>query len=84
MIKITNNPADKKLTVAEIFDCDNTCILEDGRIVFCAWMDASLFDKVNKKDYLLCFTIDNDGETNIEYIRTNTPATPCNVEITVD
>lgn len=84
MIKITNHHAEKKLTIAEIFDCDNTCILEDGRIAFCAWMDASLFDKVNEKDFLLCFTVDRDGETNIEYIRTNTPATPCNVEIMVD
>ena len=84
MVKVTNNPAEKKLTIAEIFDCDNSCILEDGRIALCAWMDVSLFDKVVKKDSLLCFTVDADGETNIEYIRTNTPATPCNVEITVD
>ena len=84
MINLIKSYAEKKFTIAEAFDCDNTCILENGKIAFCAWMDASLFDKVNKKDYLLCFTIDNDGETNIEYIRTNTPATPCNVEITVD
>lgn len=41
MVKVTNNRAEKKL-VADIFDCDNTCILEDGRIAFCAWMEASL------------------------------------------
>ena len=80
MIKITNHQTEKKLTIAKIFDCDSTCILEDGRIAFCAWRD----DKVVKKDFLLCFIIDDDGETNIEYIRTNTPATPCNIEITVD
>lgn len=84
MIKISNHHAEKKLTISEIFDCDNTCILEDGRIAFCAWMDASLFDKVNEKDFLLCFTVDQDGETNIEYIRTNALATPCDVQITVD
>lgn len=84
MIKITNPHAEKKLTIAEVFDNNNTCILEDGRIAFCAWMDASLFDKVNEKDFLLCFTIDPDGETNIEYIRTNALATPCNVEIMID
>ena len=84
MVNVTNNYMEKKRTIAEIFDCNNTCLLEDGRIAFCAWMDANLFDKVDKKDFLLCFTIDDDGETNIEYIRTNTLATPCNVEITVD
>lgn len=85
MVEITNLHVEKKLTVAEIFDCDNTCILEDGKIAFCAWMESSLFDKVNKKDFLLCFTIDpKDGETNIEYIRTNALATPCDVQITVD
>ena len=84
MVKITNHHAEKKLTIAEIFDCDNTCILEDGRIAFFAWMGASLFDKVNKKDSILCFTVEEDGETNIEYIRLNTLATPCDVEIMVD
>ena len=84
MIKVINNHAEKKLTIAEIFDCDSTCILEDGRIALCAWMDASLFDKVNEKDFLLCFTVNRDGETNIEYIHTDTPVTPCDVEITVD
>ena len=83
MVKITNHHAEKKLTIAEIFDCDNTCILEDGRIAFCAWMDASLFNKLDKEDFILCFIVDNDGDTNIEYIRTDTPATPCDVEITV-
>lgn len=83
MVNVTNNYMEKKRTIAEIFDCNNTCILEDGRIAFCAWMDASLFDKVSKKDFLLCFTIDNDGETNIEYIRTDTLAIPCDVEIIV-
>lgn len=84
MIKVTNNHVEKKLTIAEIFDCDSTCILEDGRIVFCAWMAAYLSDKVKEKDYLLCFTIDNYGEANLEYIHTNTLATPCNVEVTVE
>lgn len=84
MVEITNNPVEKKLTVAEIFDCDNTCILEDGRIAFCAWMESNLFDKVNKKDFLLCFTIDPNGETSIEYLRTDTLATPCDIKITVD
>ena len=83
MVNVTNNYMEKKRTIAEIFDCNNACILEDGRIAFCAWMDASLFDKVNKKDFLLCFTIDDDGETNIEYIRTDTLAIPCDVEIIV-
>ena len=84
MVKVTNTHAEKKLTIAEILDYDNPCILEDGRIAFCAWMDVSLFDKVNKKDSILCFTIDNDGETNFEYIHVDTPATPCDVEIKVD
>lgn len=84
MVNVINNHAEKKLPIAEIFDCDNTCILEDGRIAFCAWMDANLFDKVDEKDFLLCFTIDEDGETNIEYIRTDTLATPCTVEIKVN
>lgn len=83
MVNVTNNYMEKKRTIAEIFDCNNTCILEDGRIAFCAWMDVSLFDKVDKKDFLLCFTIDDDGKTNIEYIRTDTLAIPCDVEITV-
>lgn len=83
MVNVTNNYMEKKRTIAEIFDCNNTCILEDGRIAFCAWMNASLFDKVDKKDFLLCFIIDDDGETNIEYIRTDTLAIPCDVEITV-
>lgn len=84
MVEITNLHVEKKLTVAEIFDCDNTCILENGKIAFCAWMDVFLFEKVEKKDYFLCFTIDPDGKTNIEYIRTNALATPCDVQITVD
>ena len=85
MVKVVNNHAKKKLTIAEIFDeCDNPCILEDGRIAFCAWMDADLFNKLNKDYFILCFTVDDDGETNIEYLRTDTPATPCDVEITVD
>lgn len=83
MVKVTNSHAEKKLTVDEIFNCDNTCILEDGRIAFCAWMGADLFEKVNKEDFILCFTVDDDGETSIEYIRTDAPATPCDVEITV-
>lgn len=84
MVNVINNHAEKKLTIAEIFDCDNTCLLEDGRIAFCGWMDAQLFNKVDKEDYILCFTVDDDGETNLEYIKTNTPATPCNVEIVVE
>ena len=83
MVKITNNYVGKKLTIAEIFSCDDTCILNDGRIALCAWTDASLFNKLDKEDFILCFIVDNDGDTNIEYIRTDTPATPCNVEITV-
>ena len=70
MVKVTNNHAEKKLTVVEIFVCDNTCILEDGRIAFCAGMDnANLFNKLEEENSILCFTIENDGETNIEYIR---------------
>lgn len=84
MVKVTKSYTKKKLTIAEIFDRGNTCILEDGKIAIDGWMDIFLFKKVNKKDFLLCFTIDGDGKTNIEYIRTDTPATPCNVEITVD
>ena len=83
MVNVTNNYMEKKRTIAEIFDCNNTCLLEDGRIAFCGWMDTNLFDKVDEEDFLLCFTINNDGETNIEYIRTDTIAIPCNVEITV-
>lgn len=85
MVNVTNSLKKHNLTVAEIFDCDNTCcILEDGRIAFCAWMDDQLFNKVDKEDYILCFTVDYDGETNLEYIKTNTPATPCNVKIVVE
>lgn len=86
MVKVINSHAEKKLTVEEIFACDNTCILDDGRIAFCAWMDADLFNKLekDKKDSILCFTVEDDGETNIEYLRLDTLATPCNVEITVD
>lgn len=86
MVKVTNNHAEKKLTVEEIFACDNTCILEDGRIAFCAWICTSLFDRLKKdpKDLILCFTVDDNGETSIEYIRAKTLATPCNVKITVD
>ena len=84
MVKVTKSYTKKKLTIAEVFDCDNnTCILEDGRIVFRAWMDGSLFAKVNEEDSFLCFTIDDDGEALIEYIRTDTPATPCDVEVMV-
>ena len=85
MVKVINNHAEEKLTIAEIFDCDNnTCILEDGRVAFCPWMNAQLFNKVDKEDYILCFTVDYDGETNLEYIETNTPAIPCNVKIVVE
>ena len=83
MVKITNNYVGKKLTIAEIFNCDDTCILDDGRIALCTWMDAGLFNKLGKEDFILCFIVDNDGDTHIECIRTDTPATPCNVEITV-
>lgn len=85
MVKVTNNLVGKKLPIAEIFDCgDSTCILEDGRIAFCAWMDVSLFNKLNEEDSILCFTVDDDGKTSIEYIRAKTLATPCEIEITVD
>lgn len=84
MVNITNHLKKHNLTVAEIFDCDNTCVLEDGRIAFCAWMDAQFFNKVNIEGYILCFVVDDDGETNLEYIRTDTPATPCNVAIEVE
>lgn len=84
MVKVTNNHAEEKLTVAEIFNCDNTCILEDGRISFCAWMDPFLFDKLDKEDSILCFIVNDDGETSIEYIRAKTLATPCEVEMTVN
>lgn len=86
MVKVTNNHAEKKLTVEEIFACGNTCILEDGRIAFCAWICTSLFDRLEEdpKGLILCFTVDGNGETYIEYIRAKTLATPCNVKITVD
>ena len=84
MVNVINNHAEKKLPIAELFDNDNTCILEDGRIAFCAWMDTNLFDKVDEEDFLLCFIINNDGEANIEYIRNDTLATPCTVEIKVN
>lgn len=84
MINVINNRAEKKPTIAEIFNCDNTCLLEDGRIAIYVWMEPSLLNKVNEKDFLLCFTIEDDGETSIEYIRTDTLATPCTVEITVN
>ena len=84
MVKVTNSHTEKKLTIEEVFAYDNTCILEDGRIAVCPWMDVNLFNKLNKDDSILCFTVEDDGETNIEYIRLNTLATPCTVEITVD
>lgn len=84
MIKVTNNYTEKKSSIEDIFACDNTCILDDGRIAFCAWMDAHLFNKLNEEDSILCFTVADDGETMIEYIPIDTLATPCNVEITVD
>lgn len=84
MVKVINRHAEKKLTVAEILNCSNACILEDGKIAFCAWMDANLSNKLNEEDSILCFTVDNDGVTSIEYIHIDTPATPCDVEITVD
>lgn len=84
MVKVTNNSNVKKHTVEELFACDNVCLLEDGRIAFCAWMEVSLFDKLDKEESFLCFTIEDDGETKIEYIRPDTLATPCEVEITVD
>ena len=84
MVKVTNSHTEKKLTIEEVFAYDNTCILEDERIAVCLRMDVNFFNKVNMKGFILCFTIDDDGETNIEYIRTDAPATPCDVEITVD
>ena len=84
MVNVTNYTKKKMRTIAEVFDDNSTCVLEDGRIAFCAWMDASLFNKLGKEDFILCFIVDNDGDTYIEYIRTDTPATPCNVKITVD
>lgn len=84
MVKVTNHLKKHNLTITEIFECDSTCILDDGRIAFCAWMDAQIFNKVNKEGYILCFIADDDGETNLEYIRTNTPAIPCDVEIVVE
>lgn len=84
MVKVINRHAEKKLTVAEILDYGDACILEDGKIALDVWMDASLFNKLNKGDYILCFTVDDNGEPMIEYIHTDTPATPCDVEITVD
>lgn len=83
MVNVTNH-LKKYLTVAEIFECDNTCVLEDGRIAICTWMDSQFFNKVNKDGYILCFTADDDGGTNLEYIRADTPATPCNVAIEVE
>ena len=85
MVSVTNSHTKKKLTVAEIFDGDNTCcVLEDGRIAFYAWMDAQLFNTVYKKDYILCFIVYYDGEIDLEYIKTSTPATPCDVKIVVE
>ena len=85
MVKVTNNHTEKKLTIAEIFDCNNTCcVLEDGRIAFYAWMNAQLFYKVYEEGYILCFVVDDDGETNLEYVKVNTPAIPCNVAIKVE
>ena len=84
MVNVTNYTKKKMRTIAEVFDDNSTCVLEDGRIAFCAWMDAQLFNKVDKEDYILCFTVDDDGETSLEYIKTNTPATPCDVEIVVE
>ena len=84
MVNVTNYTKKKMRTIAEVFDDNRTCVLEDGRIAFCAWMDAQLFKKIDKKDYILCFTVDDDGETNLEYIKTNTPATPYDIEIVVE
>ena len=84
MVKVINNHVEKKLTIAEIFDRGNTCILEDGKIAIDVWMDADLFNKLNKDDSILCLTVDDDGESMIEYVPIDTPATPCDVEITVD
>lgn len=84
MVNVTNRLKKHNLTAAEIFECDSTCVLEDGRIAFSAWMDIHLFKKVNKEGYILCFTVDDDGKTNLKYIRPDTPATPCNVKIVVE
>lgn len=84
MVNVTNHLKKHNLTVAEIFECDNTCVLENGRTAFCLWMDIKLFRKLEEEDYILCFTVDDDGETRLEYIRTDTPATPCDVAIEVD
>lgn len=84
MVNVTNHLEEHNRTVAEIFDFDRTCVLEDGRIAFCARMDAKLFSELKKEDYILCFTIDDDGRTNLEYIRIDAPAIPCDVEIVVE
>jgi len=84
MIKVTNRHAEKKLPIEEVFTHEDTCILEDGRIAFWAWMDESLFNKLKEEDSILCFTINDDGEANIECISTDTLATPCTVEVIVD
>ena len=84
MVKVTNSFAEKKLTVEEVFACNDTCILEDGRIAFLAWMDIRLFNKLDKDDSILCFTVADDGETMIEYVSIDALATPCNVEIKVN
>jgi len=47
-------------------------------------MDPFLFDKLDKEDSILCFIVNDDGETSIEYIRAKTLATPCEVEMTVN
>ena len=85
MVKVINHHAGRRFTIEEVFTyCDNTCILDDGRIAVFPRMDANLFNKLDKDDSILCLTIGDDGEINIEYIRVGTPATPCSVEITVD
>lgn len=84
MVKVTNNYAEKKLTLEEAFAYENTCLLEDGRIAVCPWMDVNLFNKLNKDDSILCFTVADDGETMIEYVPIDALATPCDVEITVN
>lgn len=84
MVNVTNHLKKHNLTVAEIFECESTCVLEDGKIAFCPWMEAQFFNKVNKEGYILCFTVDDDGETTLEYIPTHTLATPCDVEIKVN
>lgn len=83
MINITNQHEEQKRTIREIFDYDNTCLLEDGRLAICAWMKSDVYNKVCKDGYIFCFTISNEGENSIEYIKTNTPAIPCDVEITI-